>query len=126
MMKKLTYSIVFIGWLLVVTGLSADRLMNPGAGEAVGSIGALLLFLFVPLLVLDINKMTRLKPTYQRLTWMTGTLGVSLGGLGFVIKGLHLPGAYYVMGSSWAILTLVLPPLLIFALYKYSQSLNKA
>lgn len=121
-MKKLMYSIGFIGAVSLTAGVVFKLLWYPGA-NALFTIGVVTLFLiFIPLMALDRYKVAISKALSERLKIVLGAIAAILAGITCVFKMLHLQGADILLGLSAIVFTFGFLPFLFFTMYKKSIS----
>jgi len=121
-MKKLMYSIGFIGALALTAGVLFKLLRLPGADQLF-MVGYLTLFLiFIPLSAIDRYKVALAKAASERTRIVLGVLSAIIGGAAGLFKLMHLPGADLLLLTGAVVFALGFLPFFFFTLYKKSIS----
>lgn len=121
-MKKLIYSIGFIGALTLTAGVTFKLLWWPMANNLF-LIGFTLMFLvFFPLLGFDRYKVSISKSITERVKIITGVVCALIIGVAGIFKYLHLQGAMVLFGIGVLIFAFGFLPFLFFTMYKKSVS----
>ena len=121
-MKKVMYSIGFLGSLSLTTGLTLNLLQVP-FGTDLLTVGFLtLLLVFIPLLAIDRYKIALSKALSVRLKIILGAIAAALTGLSGLFKLLHLQGAEILLILGALVFALGFLPFFYFTMYKKSVS----
>ncbi len=121
-MKKLMYSIGFLGALSLTAGVAFKLLWYPGA-NILFTIGLVTLFLlFIPLMAFNRYKVAISKAISERLKIVLGAISAIIAGLSGIFKMLHLQGADILLGTAAIVFGLGFLPFLFFTMYKKSIS----
>lgn len=119
-MKKLIYTIGFLGALSLTAGIAFKLFRYPGA-NTLFIIGIVTLFLlFIPLIAFDRYKVAISKAISIRLRIVLGALSAVIAGLSVVFKMYHLQGADILLGAAAIIFGFGFLPFLFFTMYKKS------
>lgn len=118
--KKVTYSIGFIGTVALLVSFSSQLFGMGFAQEAFGSIGIMLLLIFLPLLIFDMYKVAIAQAMSEPWRIILGTSGVLLTGLGYSARLLHLPFAPELAMLGMTVLIFGFLPFLFFTMYQKS------
>lgn len=121
-MKKIMYTTGFTGALCISAG-TLFKIMHWPLANILLAIGfTLLLFIFFPLLGIDLYKVSIAKSVSQKLKIILGVSSAVLVGLSGVFKILHLQGASLLLILGFLIFALGFLPFLFFNMYKKSVS----
>jgi len=121
-MKKLMYSIGFLGALSLTAGIVFKLFWYPGA-NIFFTIGIVtLLLIFIPLVAFDRYKVAISKTLSERLKIVLGAVAAIIAGLTGVFKMLHLQGADILLGVTAIVFGFGFLPFLFFTMYKKSIS----
>ncbi|MEP0264325.1 hypothetical protein [Dokdonia sp.] len=121
-MKKLMYSIGFLGALSLTAGIAFKLFWYPGA-DILFTIGIITLFLvFIPLVALDRYKVAISKTLSERLKIVLGAIAAIIAGITVLFKIFHLQGADILLGATAIIFGFGFLPFLFFTMYKKSVS----
>lgn len=121
-MKKVMYSIGFLGSLSLTAGLTLNLLQVP-FGTDLLTVGFLtLLLVFIPLLAIDRYKIALSKALSVRLKIILGAIAAALTGLSGLFKLLHLQGAEILLILGALVFALGFLPFFYFTMYKKSVS----
>lgn len=122
LMKKLIYSIGFLGSITLTAGVTFTLLTMP-YGSELFSAGFLTLFLvFVPLLAIDRYKVALSKALSVRLKIILGAGSAIIIGLSGLFKLLHLQGAEVLLMLGACVFAVGFLPFFYFTMYKKSVS----
>lgn len=117
-MKKVMYSIGFLGALSLTAGVVFKLFWYPGA-NLLFTIGLVtLLLLFIPLLAFDRYKVAISKAISIRIKIVLGAVSAVIAGVSGIFKMLHLQGADILLGTAAIIFAFGFLPLLFFTMYK--------
>lgn len=120
MLRKVIYSVGFIGALTLTGGVTFSLLHMPGANQLFIT-GYLVLFLFfIPLSELDHWRVDLTKAVSERLKIVTGVISAIILGLAGLFKVLHLPGADEFLLTGAIVFGIAFLPLFFFRMYKRS------
>jgi len=119
-MKRLTYLIGFISSVTLAVSYCFRILHLPGSLELMwfGIFG--MVFLFIPLLLVDKFKHLASQGIIAKMMWVFGVLSAIAFGTGGVFKILHFPGANMLLGVAFMCFCLGFLPILFFRMYKKS------
>ncbi len=121
-MKRLMYSIGFLGSLTLTAGVTFKLLRLPYATELF-TIGFLTLFLiFIPLLAIDRYNVALSKALSVRLKIILGAVAATMTGLSGLFKLLHLQGADLLLMLGAFVFAFGFLPFYYFTMYKRSIS----
>lgn len=121
-MKKIMYSIGFLGALSLTAGITFKLFWYPGA-DILFTIGVItLLLVFIPLVALDRYKVAISKTLSERLKIVLGVIAAVIAGITVIFKILHLQGADILLGATAIIFGFGFLPFLFFTMYKKSSS----
>ena len=121
-MKKLTYSLGFIGCMALTGGATFKLLHLPGANQLFMTGYLIFLLAFIPLLALDRFKVSMVNAQPERFKIILGVISSILIGLAGVFKITHLPGDHLLLMSGLIVFAACFLPLLFFTMYKKSVS----
>lgn len=122
MMKKLMYLIGFMGSITLTAGVTFKLLMMPFATELF-MVGFLTLFLvFVPLVAIDLYKVSLSQSISARLKIILGLLAAVVSGLSGLFKIMHLQGADLLLMLGAFVFACGFLPFYFFNMYKRSIS----
>lgn len=119
-MKRLTYLIGFFASLMLATSYFFKILHLPGSMELMwfGLFG--MIFIFIPLVLVDKFKHLGSQATVEKVKWIFGILSALVFGAGGLFKILHWPGAGLLLGVAFLLFCIGFLPLLFFRMYKKS------
>ncbi|NEN23041.1 hypothetical protein G3O08_05950 [Cryomorpha ignava] len=121
-MKKLMYSIGFIGALILTIGITFKLLHYPLA-NVLSITGLVLLFLvFMPLLALDRYKVAISRTLTEKMKFILGFSSVAIIGISILFKFFHLQGANILLVLGTFLFAFGFLPFLFFTMYKNSMS----
>jgi len=121
-MKKLMYSIGFIGSVTLTAGI-VFKLLNMLFANELFTIGYLTLFLFfIPLLAIDRYKVSLSKAISTRLRIILGVVAAIVTGLSVLFKVMHLQGAEFLLMLGTSVFAFGFLPFFFFNMYKKSVS----
>lgn len=119
-MKKLMYSIGFLGALCLTAGTAFKLLRFPYAGELF-MVGFLTLFLiFIPLLAFDRYKVSLSKAISVRLKIILGAIAAGITGLSGLFKMMHLQGGDLLLMLGAFVFAFGFLPFYFFTMYRKS------
>ena len=119
-MKKLMYSIGFLGALSLTAGTAFKLLRFPYAGELF-MLGFLTLFLiFIPLLAFDRYKVSLSKAISVRLKIILGAVAAGITGLAGLFKMMHLQGGDLLLMLGAFVFAFGFLPFYFFTMYRKS------
>ncbi|MEM9987114.1 MAG: hypothetical protein AAF804_18625 [Bacteroidota bacterium] len=119
-MKKLMYSIGFLGSLTLTAGVTFKLLRLPYATELF-TVGFLtLLLVFIPLLAIDRYKVALSKALSVRLKIILGAVAAGVTGLSGLFKLLHLQGADLLLMLGALVFAFGFLPFYYFTMYQQS------
>lgn len=121
-MKKLMYSIGFIGALFLTLGLTFKAMHYPLANILLTSGLALLLLLFMPLLALDRYKVALSQTLTEKFKFLMGFSSIAIIGIAIFLKVFHLQGANILLVVGAFVFAFGFLPFLFFTMYKKSLS----
>ena len=119
-MKKLLFSLGFITTVFLVTSFLFKALHWPGAGSILIVASFLLIFVFVPLVLLYFYKREFSKYISYKLKYVFGFLGLALLLTGSLFKVMHWPGSGLLFLVSVAVINFGFLPFLFYRLYRKS------
>ena len=119
-MKKLTYLIGFFASMLLALGLFFKLMYWPGATamSIMGTIG--LVFLFLPMILVNRFKYLATQSAMVKVKWIFGVLSALVFAGSVLFKMLHLQGASVLLALSFLLFCLGFLPLLFFRMYRKS------
>ncbi len=121
-MKKLMYTIGFLGAISLTAGVVFKLFWYPGA-NILFTIGLVtLLLVFIPLVAFDRYKVAVSKAISIRLKIVLGAIAAVIAGLSGIFKILHLQGADTLLGTAAIVFAFGFLPFLFFTMYKKSIS----
>ena len=121
-MKKVMYSIGFLGALSLTAGVVFKLFWYPGA-NTLFTIGMVtLLLIFIPLVAFDRYKVAISKTLSERLKIIIGAIAAVIAGITGIFKMLHLQGADILLGITAIVFCFGFLPFLFFTMYKKSIS----
>lgn len=120
-MKKLMYSIGFIGALILTIGFTFKVMHFPLANILLTTGLALLILLFMPMLARDRYKVA-LKNMTEKLKFITGFSSIAIIGIAIFLKVFHLQGAGVLLVVGAFVFAFGFLPFLFFTMYKKSLS----
>ncbi len=121
-MKKLMYSIGFIGALSLTIG-STFKLMHWPMATMLSAIGFfLLLLVFFPMLAFDHYKVAISKTMTEKMKFIFGIASTAIVGIAGLFKFLHLQGASVLLVLGALVFAFGYLPFLFFTMYKKSVS----
>jgi hypothetical protein len=119
-MKKLMYTIGFIGAIALTAGVLFTLLRLPGSNQLF-MVGYLTLFLiFIPLSAIDRYKVALAKASTERTQIILGVVSAVIGGLAGLFKLMHLQGADLLLLTGALVFALGFLPFFFFTMYKKS------
>ncbi len=121
-MKKLMYSVGFIGAASLTIGITFKLMHFPMANVLSISGLALLILLFMPLLAFDRYKVAISKNISERLKFILGFSSIGMIGVAVFFKFFHLKGAGILLVSGTFLFAFGYLPFLFFTMYKKSVS----
>lgn len=120
LLKKVMYSIGFIGSVSLTAGITF-QLLNMPFGRELFMIGFLTIFLvFIPLLAIDRYKVALSKAISVKLKIMLGVAAAVITGLSGLFKVMHLQGAELLLMLGAITFALGFLPFFFFTMYKKS------
>ena len=119
-MKKLMYSIGFIGALFLTIGLTLKIMHFPMANILSMSGLLILLLIFMPLLALDRYKVAISKSVSEKMKFIIGFSSVGVTGIAILFKFFHLQGANVLLVLGAFLFAFGYLPILFFTMYKKS------
>ena len=119
-MKRLTYFSGYLFALMSITGVFFKMMHLPLATilSFIGGTG--LVFVFLPLLIINKFKTKAHQVLTERMKWILGTLSGVLFMLASFMKIYHLQGAALMLGVSFLVFGFGFLPFLFFRMYKKS------
>lgn len=117
-MKKMLYISGYLSVLLATTSLIFKLFHIPGGSLAVLGTGALVEFIFLPILFIYLYRREINKSLTTRLLHILGFATLMLLGLATVTKLSHWPGTILMLSASLAVLNFALLPLFLFKRYR--------
>ena len=119
-MKRLTYLIGFLASFALAAGFIFKILHLTFASELllIGLVG--LVFLFLPLILVDKFKHLGSSARIEKIKWIFGTLSAVTFAIASIFKILHIMGAGLLLGLSGLFFCLGFLPVLFFVMYKNS------
>lgn len=120
LMKKLTYLIGFFATLSVSLGTILKILHWPVAEWflLVGIVGVV--FLFLPLLLINKFKRIASQAAIEKTKWIFGILSAMVFGAGATFKIMHWPGAAVLLALAFLFFSFGFLPVIFFRMYKKS------
>jgi hypothetical protein len=124
-MKKLTYSIGLVTSMMMVAGWVMSALRLPGAGGAnsagVASYGFIsFVMLYLPLIVITRLRSNPNLPSNERTRLIFGLISGLIGGVGVILKIMHMPPANEALILGAALFIFGFLPSLFISMYKKS------
>ena len=119
-MKKLMYSIGFIGALFLTIGLTFKVMHFPFATMLLTSGLALLLFLFMPMLAFDHYKVAISRTVSEKIKFIMGFSAVAIIGISIFFKFFNLQGSGVLLVIGAFLFAFGFLPILFFTMYKKS------
>ena len=117
-MKKLMYTIGFLGALSLTAGVVLKLLRYDGANTLFTTGFITLLLIFIPLVAFNHYKVAISKAISVRLKIILGAASAIIAGLSGVFKMLHLQGAEMLLGTAAIVFGFGFLPFLFFTMYK--------
>jgi len=121
-MKKLLFSLGFITTIFLVTSVLFKALHLPGAGVLLVIASFVLIFVFVPLVLLYFYRKQFSKYVSYKMKYVFGYIGLALLLTGAVFKIMHWPGAGLLLVVSVTVINFVFLPFLFYRLYRTSEA----
>lgn len=121
-MKKLMYSIGFIGASSLTVGLTFKLMHFPMANILSTSGLAMLLLIFMPLFALDHYKVAISKNISEKMKFIFGFSSIAIIGVAIFFKYFHLMGAGVLLVLGAFLFAFGFLPFLFFTMYKKSVS----
>ncbi len=119
-MKKSIYLLGFFTLISFTTGYLFKLMHWPASGLLLYLSGVILIIAFLPVLFIYYYKKEISKVFTNKLKFILGYAGFSLLILSILFKGMHWPGAAFILVLSIVILNFGFLPLLFFKMYKKS------
>ena len=119
-MKRLTYSSGYLFALMSIIGIFFKMMHLPWATMLSFIGGSGLVFIFLPLLIINKFKTKAHQVLTERMKWILGALSGVLFMLASFMKIYHLQGAAMMLGLSFLIFGFGFLPFLFFRMYKKS------
>lgn len=119
-MKRMTYISGYLFALTWIAGIGFKLLHFQGASMLLSIGGLGLVFLFLPLLLINKYKSLAHEVLTERLKWVLGGLSLLLLILSISMKLLHLMGAAVMLGASFLFFGFGFLPFFFFRMYKSS------
>lgn len=119
-MKRFTYTSGYLFALASILGIFFKMMHFPGATLLSFIGGSGLVFVFLPLLLVNRYKLLVHQAMTERMKWILGVLSGVLFMLASYMKIFHLQGAVVVLGLSFLCFGFGFLPFLFFRLYKKS------
>jgi len=125
-MKKLLFSLGFITTIFLVTSFLFKALHLPGAGVLLVIASFVLIFVFVPLVLLYFYRKQFSKYVSYKMKYVFGYIGLALLLTGAVLKIMHWPGAGLLFMISVTVINFGFLPFMFYRLYRTSEAKESA
>ena len=125
-MKKLLFSLGFITTIFLVTSFLFKALHLPGAGVLLVIASFVLIFVFVPLVLLYFYRKQFSKYVSYKMKYVFGYIGLVLLLTGAVFKIMHWPGAGLLFVISVTVINFGFLPFMFYRLYRTSEAKESA
>jgi hypothetical protein len=125
-MKKLLFSLGFITTIFLVTSFLFKALHLPGAGVLLVIASFVLIFVFVPLVLLYFYRKQFSKYVSYKMKYVFGYIGLALLLTGAVFKIMHWPGAGLLFMISVTVINFGFLPFLFYRLYRTFEAKEPA
>jgi len=125
-MKKLLFSLGFITMVFLVTSFLFKALHWPGAGVLLVIASFVLIFVFVPLVLLYFYRKQFSKYVSYKMKYVFGYIGLALLLTGAVLKIMHWPGAGLLFMISVTVINFGFLPFMFYRLYRTSEAKESA
>ncbi|MEO9483610.1 MAG: hypothetical protein ABJG47_09205 [Ekhidna sp.] len=119
-MKRFTYATGYLFALASIVGIFFKMMHLPGATILSFAGGSGLVFVFLPLMLINKYKMFAHQVLTEKMKWILGILSGMLFMLASYMKIFHLQGAAVMLGLSFLVFGFGFLPFLFFRMYKRS------